>query len=115
MKLNWLQTPVGNSRLVLLCRRTTSYIKLRARLVVLSCYHSAQEEVSSEGVVSRACAFFFAGALFVLVTHWTISEEATMMIMRCFYRHLRSGNRTSAAFQKAMKRLRDSGEFSSPK
>ena len=78
---------------------------------MLSCYHSVQGEVSSEGVVGMACAFFFAGALFVLVTYWKISEEATMVIMRCFYRHLRSRNRTSAAFQKAMKRLRDSDEL----
>ena len=78
---------------------------------MLSCCHNAQGEVSSEGVVGMACAFFFAGALFVLVTHWKISEEATMVIMRCFYRHQRSGKRISAAFQKAMKRLRDSDEF----
>ena len=78
---------------------------------MLSCYHSVQGEVSSEGVVGMACAFFFAGALFVLVTHWKISEEATMVIRRCFYRHPRSGNRTSAAFQKTKKRLRDSDEF----
>ena len=51
---------------------------------MLSCCHNAQGEVSSEGVVGRACAFFFAGALFVLVTHRKISEEATMVIMRCF-------------------------------
>ena len=78
---------------------------------MLSCCHNAQGGVSSEGVVGMACAFFFAGALFVLVIHWKISEEATMVIMRCFYRHQRSGKRTSAAFQKAMKRLRDSDEF----
>ena len=36
---------------------------------MLSCYYSAQGEVSSEGVVGMACTFFFAGALFVLVTH----------------------------------------------
>ena len=80
-----------------------------------SCCHNAQGKISSEGVVVMACAFLFAGALFVLVTHWTISEEATMVFMGCFYRHLRSGNSTSAALQKAMKRLRDSDEFSSPK
>ena len=90
-------------------------INLRARLVVLSCCHSGQGEVSSEGVVGMARAFLFAGARSVLASLWAIDDEATMLFMECFYQHLRVGESASTALQKAMKRLRDSDDFSAPK
>ncbi|CAH3190438.1 unnamed protein product [Porites lobata] len=90
-------------------------IKLTARLVVLSCCHSGQGEVSSEGVVGMARAFLFAGARSVLASLWAIDDEATMVFMECFYQHLRVGESASTALQKAMKRLRDSDDFSAPK
>ena len=90
-------------------------IKLRARLVVLSCCHSGQGEVSSEGVVGIARAFLFAGARSVLASLWAIDDEATMVFMECFYQNLRVGESASTALQKAMKCLRDSKDFSAPK
>ncbi|CAH3186183.1 unnamed protein product [Porites lobata] len=90
-------------------------IKLRARLVVLSCCHSGQGDVSSEGVVGMARAFLFAGARSVLASLWAIDDEATMVFMECFYQHLRVGESASTALQKAMKCLRDSDDFSAPK
>ena len=90
-------------------------IKLTARLVVLSCCHSGQGEVSSEGVVGMARAFLFAGARSVLASLWAIDDEATMVFMECFYQHLRVGESASTALQKAMKCLRDSDDFSAPK
>ncbi|XP_073248502.1 tetratricopeptide repeat protein 28-like [Porites lutea] len=89
--------------------------KLRARLVVLSCCHSGQGEVSSEGVVGMARAFLFAGARSVLASLWAIDDEATMLFIERFYQHLRVGESASTALQKAMKRLRDSDDFSAPK
>ena len=90
-------------------------IKLKARLVVLSCCHSGQGEVSSEGVVGIARAFLFAGACSVLASLWAIDDEATMVFMECFYQHLRVGESASTALQKAMKCLRESHDFSAPK
>ena len=90
-------------------------IKLRARLVVLSCCHSAQGEVNSEGIVGMARAFLFAGARSVLATLWPIDDEATLIFMRSFYHHLRGGESSSYALQKAIKCLRDSHDYSSPK
>ncbi|CAH3028248.1 unnamed protein product [Porites evermanni] len=90
-------------------------VKLRARLVVLSCCHSGQGEVSSEGVVGMARAFLFAGARSVLATLWAIDDEATMMFMESFYQQLGSGESASVALQRAMKRLRDSHDYSAPK
>ena len=90
-------------------------VKLRARLVVLSCCHSGQGEVSSEGVVGIARAFLFAGARSVVGSLWAIDDEATMEFMKSFYQHLRGGESTSTALQRAMKYLRDSDNFSAPK
>ena len=90
-------------------------VKLRARLVVLSCSHSGQGKVSSEGVVGMARAFLFAGARSVLATLWAIDDEATMMFMKSFYQQLGSGESASVALQRAMKCLRDSHDYSAPK
>ncbi|CAH3171340.1 unnamed protein product [Porites evermanni] len=90
-------------------------VKLRARLVVLSCCHSGQGPVSSEGVVGMARAFLFAGARSVLATLWAIDDEATMMFMKSFYEHLGSGESAAVALQRAMKCLRDSQDYSAPK
>ena len=89
--------------------------KLRARLVVLSCCHSAQGKVSSEGVVGIARAFLGAGARFVLVALWSIDDEATMEFMRSFYQHLKDGNSASVSLNRAMKCLRESEDFNAPR
>ena len=89
--------------------------KLRARLVVLSCCHSAQGKVTSEGVVGIARAFLGAGARSVLVSLWAIDDEATMEFMKCFYRHLSLGCRAGVAVHQAMKCLRESEKFGAVK
>ena len=86
-------------------------IRLRARLVVLSCCHSGQGEIKAEGVVGIARAFLCAGARSVLVSLWVIDDEATMEFMRHFYQHLTDGKSASMALQQGMKSLRDSGQF----
>ena len=86
-------------------------VQLRARLVVLSCCHSAQGTVNPEGVVGIARAFLGAGARSVLVSLWAIDDEATMEFMKHFYRHLSYGHRASAALTWAMKCLRESERF----
>ncbi|CAH3145227.1 unnamed protein product, partial [Pocillopora meandrina] len=89
--------------------------KLHAKLVVLSCCHSAQGEVSSEGVVGIARAFLGAGARSVLVTLRSINDEATMKFMRSFYQHLKDGNSASVSVNRAMKCLRESEDFNAPR
>ena len=89
--------------------------QIRARLVVLSCCHSAQGEVKSEGVVGIARAFLGAGARAVLVSLWAIDDEGTMELMRVFYQQLVHGESACEALNKAMKSLRESGRFSAVK
>ena len=90
-------------------------VRLRARLVVLSCCHSGQGEVKSEGVVGIARAFLCAGARSVLVSLWAIDDEATLLFMRSFYQQLADRKRASAALQYAMKSLRGSKEYCAAK
>ena len=89
--------------------------KLRANLVVLSCCHSAQGKVSSEGVVGIARAFLGAGARSVLVALWSIDDEATMKFMESFYEHLKKRNSASVSLNRAMKCLRESEKFYAPR
>ena len=86
--------------------------EIRARLVVLSCCHSARGEIKAEGVVGIARAFLGAGARSVLVSLWAIDDEATMEFMKIFYQHLVKGESASAALNQAMKSMRESDEFS---
>ncbi len=72
-------------------------VKLRARLVVLSCCHSAQGKVTADGVIGIGRAFLAAGARSVLVSLWAIDDEA------------------SVALHRAVKYLRDSEMFGAVK
>ena len=89
--------------------------QIRARLVVLSCCHSARGEVKAEGVVGIARAFLGAGARSVLVSLWAIDDEATMEFMEFFYQQLVNGRSASEALNKAMKSMRESDRFSAVK
>ena len=90
-------------------------VRLKARLVVLSCCHSGRGEVKSEGVVGMARAFLCAGARSVLVSLWAIDDEATMQFMRSFYQHLAEGKSASVALHQAMRSLRESEQFAAAK
>jgi len=90
-------------------------VRVRARLVVLSCCHSGRGEVKAEGVVGMARAFLCSGARSVLVSHWAIDDEATLLFMRSFYQCLADGKSTSVALHQAMKFLRESQQFSAVK
>ena len=86
-------------------------VKLRAKLVVLSCCHSGRGEIKSEGVVGIARAFLAAGARSVLASLWAIEDQATLEFMKSFYERLGDGKTASVALHQAMKCLRESEKF----
>ncbi|XP_068704688.1 tetratricopeptide repeat protein 28-like [Montipora foliosa] len=90
-------------------------VRLQARLVVLSCCHSGQGEVKSEGIVGIARAFLCAGARSVLVSLWAIDDEATFMFMKSFYEHLADRKSASTALHHAMKSLQETKNYSAIK
>ena len=90
-------------------------VRLQAKLVVLSCCHSGQGELKSEGIVGIARAFLCAGARSVLVSLWAIDDEATLMFMKCFYEHLADRKSSSTAIHHAMRSLRETKNYSAIK
>ena len=95
----------------LLTMADVSRVKLKAKLVVLSCCYGGRGEVKAEGVVGIARALLGAGARSVLVSLWAINDEATMEFMKSFYHHLVAGKSASQALNQARECLRMSEEF----
>ena len=99
----------------LLTMRDVLGVQMRARLVVLSCCHSAHGEIKAEGVVGIARAFLGAGARSVLVSLWAVDDKATLEFMKNFYQHLVKGKSAGEALNQAMSCMRESEEFGAVK
>ncbi|CAH3027526.1 unnamed protein product [Porites evermanni] len=93
----------------LLTMADIAHVRLRAKLVVLSCCHSAEGQIRAEGVVGIARAFLGAGARSVLVALWAIDDIATEQFMSRFYEHLVRGESASESLYQAMKWMRNNG------
>ena len=91
----------------LLTMAEISQVRLIAKLVVLSCCHSASGQVRAEGVVGIARAFLASGARAVLAALWAVEDKATMQFMSHFYEHLVRGESASESLHQAMKRMRE--------
>ena len=107
------QTPAEED--YMLTMKDVMSVKLRAKLVVLSCCHSGRGEIKAEGVVGIARAFIGAGARSVLVSLWAIDDEATLEFMKSFYHNLVKGRSASKSLNHAMTCLRESETFSDVK
>jgi CHAT domain-containing protein len=71
-------------------------------LVVLSACESGLGEIqNSEGVMGLPKAFFQAGARYVIMSLWSISNQKTAELMDKFYKHLKEGKRYDIALREA--------------
>ena len=95
----------------LLTMSDISKVRLRAKLVVLSCCHSGRGQIKAEGVVGIARAFLGSGARSVLVSLWAVDDEATMQFMKQFYGHLVCGKSASESLHETMKWMRENPPF----
>lgn len=86
-----------------------SQVRLKAKLVVLSCCYSARGQIAAEGVVGIARAFLGSGARSVLVALWALEDSATEQLMSRFYERLVRGESASDSLYEAMKWMRDNG------
>jgi len=93
----------------LLTMSDISKVQLRAKLVVLSCCHSARGKIKAEGAVGIARAFLGSGARSVLVALWALEDRATEQLMSHFYDHLVDGKSASESLHEAMKWMRCNG------
>ena len=106
---NLMEPGTATEKDYLLTMADISRVQLRAKLVVLSCCHSARGHVKAEGVVGIARAFLGSGARSVLVALWAIPDEATKELMSRFYEHLVRGESASESLHQAMKWMRSNG------
>jgi CHAT domain-containing protein len=91
-------------------------LNLRADLVVLSACQTGLGQVTAEGVLGLARSFTFAGARTVLVSHWSVSDQATTRLMTGFYaHHLRGGADKARALHRSMGDLRREPGFEDPR
>lgn len=88
---------------------------LAAELVVLSaCHTGLGKMVRGEGLVGLPQSFFDAGATRVLVSLWSIDDQATATLMDHFYRHLRQGQAPGEALRRAQQTLRRQPRWQAP-
>ena len=93
----------------LLTMSDISKIQVRAKLVVLSCSHSARGLTKAEGAVGIARAFLGSGARSVLVALWALDHNSTEQLMAHFYDHLVAGQSAGESLHEAMKWMRSKG------
>ena len=94
----------------LLTMSDIAQVKVRAKLVVLSCCHSGRGQIRAEGVVGVARAFLGScSARSVLVALWAIEDKATEQFMRRFYEQLVRGESASESLHHIMKWMRGNG------
>lgn len=89
---------------------------LSAELVVLSaCQTGLGQLRAAEGTVGLQRAFLAKGARSVLVSLWSVSDQATDLLMRSFYRHWLGGESKAEALRRAQEELRAMPEFADPR
>ena len=91
-------------------------LNLPVELVVLSaCKTAIGTEIRGEGVMGLSRAFMDAGATRVLVTLWSVDDEATAELMALFYRSMfQDGLSPSASLREAQSIMRHSNKRQAP-
>lgn len=91
-------------------------LKLPAELVVLSaCQTGLGKEIKGEGLVGLTRGFMYAGSPRVVVSLWSVSDQATAELMTRFYRGMLKDNmRPAAALRAAQVSLMKEPRWQSP-
>lgn len=110
-------SPTQTDNGLLTAREVASNGLLRADLVVLSACQTGLGRISGDGMLGLSRAFLIAGARTILVSQWSVSDEATAELMLAFYQHYFSSEQPNkaVALQKAMQSLRLHPEYSHPR
>ena len=78
--------------------------KLRAELVILSACETGLNKIfAGDEILGLARGFLSAGVKCLVLSLWTVNDEATTELMKDFYTHLQRGASVSASLQTAQK------------
>ncbi|MFN6568047.1 CHAT domain-containing tetratricopeptide repeat protein [Dendronalium sp. ChiSLP03b] len=91
-------------------------LNLQAELVVLSaCKTGLGEEVKGEGLVGLTRAFMYAGSPRVVVSLWSVDDQATSELMKTFYeKMLKTGLKPAAALRAAQIEIWRTQDYTAP-
>ncbi len=91
-------------------------LELLADLVVLSACRTARgREVRGEGIVGWTQGFMYSGAKRVLVSLWSVDDEATAELMGAFYDYLLTDQLSpAAALRRAQNTVRETDRWREP-
>lgn len=90
-------------------------LRINADLVTLSaCQTGLGQLIRGEGIEGLSRAFTYAGASGVLMSLWSIDDQASSQLMMRFYIHLRSSDSPTEALQRTKVELITSGAISHP-
>ena len=76
-------------------------LELQTDLVVLSGCSTGLGQVTGDGVLGLARAFFYAGTPSIVVSQWDVSDLATAFVMEHFYARLLAGSSKAHALRSA--------------
>ena len=83
-------------------------------LAVLSACQTGLGELKEDGVFGLQRGFKKAGAHTLLMSLWSVDDEATQIMMTNFYQNLVSGKTKRQAFHSAQEAVRNNPRFNSP-
>jgi CHAT domain-containing protein/tetratricopeptide (TPR) repeat protein len=91
-------------------------LNLAADLVVLSaCNTGLGQEIKGEGVVGLTTGFIYAGSPRVVMSLWSVKDDATAVLMQKFYQKmLKEGFKPAAALRQAQIEMFNNERFSAP-
>jgi CHAT domain-containing protein len=85
-------------------------MNLNAHVVALTaCQSGLGSNLSGEGIMSMGRAFQYAGARSVLMSLWSVSESASVLLIEKFFEHLNAGKNKLEALQLARDDVRNAG------
>ena len=84
-------------------------------LVVLSACQTALGKLAeTEGIIGLSRSFLMAGARTVVVSLWSVDDEATRLLMEYFYKALFEGKTVPEALRAAQLELKGQADYKNP-
>jgi len=85
-------------------------LNMKADIVALTaCQTALGRRTAGEGTMGMGRAFQYAGARSVLMSLWSVSEEASVKLVKSFFRNMKGGKSKSEALALAREEIRKKG------